>query len=118
MYAALVERVSGVVYPAGANDFALTCSALGSGTWPDRPGRENPGDSNWGDSDWYEADLGQMLWAGRGGDAVQMVMAVSAIANDGKMVVPQVVLSILDEAPVQHSTQIAGMPISKETRRP
>jgi cell division protein FtsI/penicillin-binding protein 2 len=70
-----------------------------------------------GDADWYDADLGTNAF-GQGVSAtpVQMLMAVSAIANNGKMVTPHVVRSLIDNGR-QYNTplQIAGVPISAET---
>ncbi len=49
---------------------------------------------------------------------IQMVMAVSAIANDGKMMAPHVLKAIVDNGK-QYNThpQIAGTPISAQTAR-
>jgi cell division protein FtsI/penicillin-binding protein 2 len=70
-----------------------------------------------GDADWYDADLGTNAFGqGVSATTVQMLMAISAIANDGKMVTPHVVRSLIDNGR-QYNTpiQIAGMPISAET---
>jgi cell division protein FtsI/penicillin-binding protein 2 len=72
-----------------------------------------------GDGDWYEADLGTNSF-GQGVSAtpMQMVTAISALANDGKMVTPHVVRAVIDQGHQYDITpQIAGMPISKETAR-
>jgi cell division protein FtsI/penicillin-binding protein 2 len=70
-----------------------------------------------GDSDWYEADLGTNAFGqGVSVTPVQMLMGVSAIANDGQMVVPRIVRSVVDRDRQYDTTiQIAGEPISKET---
>lgn len=70
-----------------------------------------------GDSDWYEADLGTNSFGqGVSVTPVQMVMAVSAIANDGKMVTPRVVKSMHDRGREYNtSAQIAGMPMSADS---
>lgn len=70
-----------------------------------------------GDSDWYEADLGTNAFGqGISVTPVQMLMALSAVANDGKMVVPRIVHSVVDrDRQYNTSIQIAGEPISKET---
>ena len=70
-----------------------------------------------GDSDWYEADLGTNAFGqGISVTPVQMLMGLSAIANDGKMVVPRIVHSVVDrDRQYNTSIQIAGQPISKET---
>lgn len=70
-----------------------------------------------GDEDWYEADLGTNAF-GQGVSAtpLQMAVAVSAIANDGKMVAPRIVRSLVNEGH-QFNTEprVIGMPISAET---
>jgi len=70
-----------------------------------------------GDSDWYEADLGTNSFGqGVAVTPIQMVMAISAVANDGKMVIPRIVLSFVDQnRQYNTSPQIAGEPISAET---
>ena len=51
-----------------------------------------------GDADWYDADLGTNAF-GQGVSAtpIQMAAAVSAIANDGKMMAPHIVRSIINK---------------------
>jgi cell division protein FtsI/penicillin-binding protein 2 len=70
-----------------------------------------------GDSDWYEADLGTNSFGqGVAVTPIQMVMAISAVANDGKMVIPRIVLSFVDQnRQYNTSPQIAGEPISADT---
>lgn len=70
-----------------------------------------------GDSDWYEADLGTNAFGqGIAATPVQMMMAVSAIANDGQMVAPRIVHGVVDrDHQYNTSVQIAGTPISAET---
>lgn len=72
-----------------------------------------------GDGDWYPADLGTNTFGqGISVTPIQMVAAASAIANDGKMVVPHVVLITIDENyQYQTHTQTAGQPITTETAR-
>lgn len=72
-----------------------------------------------GDSDWYEADLATNSFGqGISATPVHMAMAVSAIANDGKMVTPRILLSMVDKGRQYNTTpQIAGMPISAEAAR-
>lgn len=72
-----------------------------------------------GDSDWYEADLATNSF-GQGVSAtpVQMLMAVSALANEGKMVTPRILRSVIDKGRQYNtSPQIVGMPISTEAAR-
>jgi len=70
-----------------------------------------------GDSDWYEADLGTNAFGqGVSVTPVQMLMAVSAIANDGQMVVPRIIRAVVDRDRQYDTTiQIAGEPITEET---
>jgi cell division protein FtsI/penicillin-binding protein 2 len=70
-----------------------------------------------GDSDWYEADLGTNAFGqGISVTPVQMLMGVSALANDGKMVVPRIVHGVVDRGRQYNtSVQVAGMPISAKT---
>jgi cell division protein FtsI/penicillin-binding protein 2 len=70
-----------------------------------------------GDEDWYEADLGTNAFGqGVAVTPVQMLMAVSALANHGQMVFPRIVLSIIDEGKqYDTSPRISGTPISAKT---
>ena len=72
-----------------------------------------------GDSDWYAADLGTNAFGqGISVTPVQMVMAISAIANDGKMMLPHVLHSIVNNGhQYELQPQVAGVPISSETAR-
>jgi cell division protein FtsI/penicillin-binding protein 2 len=79
---------------------------------------ENPGRlKRPGDADWYEADLGTNSFGqGIAATPVQMVMAISAIANEGQMVTPRILKAIVDNGRQYNtSPQIAGMPISDDT---
>ena len=71
-----------------------------------------------GDGDWYEADLATNSFGqGLSATPLQMLMAVSAVANDGKMVVPHVLRSLIDRGSQQDylTETIAGLPISAKT---
>lgn len=72
-----------------------------------------------GDADWYDADLGTNSF-GQGVSAtpLQMAVAVSAIANDGKLMAPRIVQSIVNNGH-QFDTEprVAGVPIKAETAR-
>jgi len=70
-----------------------------------------------GDSDWYEADLGTNAFGqGIAVTPVQMLMAVSAIANNGQMVAPRIIQGVVNkERQYNTSPQITGTPISAET---
>lgn len=69
------------------------------------------------DKDWHPADLGTNAF-GQGimVTPVQMLGAISAIANDGNAVLPHVVKAVVNDGQ-QHdfSSQITGSPISAET---
>ncbi|OQY36158.1 MAG: hypothetical protein B6I38_00300 [Anaerolineaceae bacterium 4572_5.1] len=74
---------------------------------------------NYLSSDWHKSELGTNSF-GQGIEvtSVQMLKAVSAIANNGMMVSPRIVRAIVDqeyryEAPID----FAGSPISEETAR-
>jgi cell division protein FtsI/penicillin-binding protein 2 len=72
-----------------------------------------------GDEDWYEADLGTNSFGqGVAVTPIQMVMAVSAIANEGQMVVPHVLKSLINNGrQYDPPPQVAGVPISAKTAR-
>jgi cell division protein FtsI/penicillin-binding protein 2 len=72
-----------------------------------------------GDDDWYMVDLGTNSFGqGVAVTPIQMAMAATALANDGKMVVPHVVRSIITEGRQYNTpTQVAGTPISAQTAR-
>jgi len=72
-----------------------------------------------GDTDWYSVDLGTNAF-GQGVTVtpLQMLMAASAIANQGKMVTPHVLYSMLrDGHQYNVPSQYAGSPIKAETAR-
>jgi len=70
-----------------------------------------------GDPDWYEADLATNAFGqGIAVTPVQMLMAISAIANQGKMVTPRIVYGVVDrEHQYNTSVQVAATPISSKT---
>lgn len=70
-----------------------------------------------GDADWYPADLGTNPFGqGLAATPLQMVMAASAIANEGQMVIPHIVKAVVqDGSQYNISPQFAGAPISAET---
>ena len=72
-----------------------------------------------GDSDWYSVDLGTNAFGqGVAVTPLQMLMAVSAVANDGRMVTPHVLYAMLrDGHQYNVPSQYAGSPISAETAR-
>jgi cell division protein FtsI/penicillin-binding protein 2 len=72
-----------------------------------------------GDSDWYEADLGTNAFGqGVSVTPLQMAAAAAAIANDGKMMAPHVVRSLISKGYQKDvEQQVVSMPISAETAR-
>ncbi len=72
-----------------------------------------------GDQDWYEVDLGTNAFGqGVAVSPIQMMAAVSAIANKGRMVRPHVLRSIVsDGQQVDIAVEPVGMPIRPETAR-
>jgi cell division protein FtsI/penicillin-binding protein 2 len=72
-----------------------------------------------GDGDWYPVDLGTNAFGqGIAVTPLQMLMAASAIANEGKMATPHVLYSMLrDGHQYNVPSQYAGSPISTATAR-
>jgi cell division protein FtsI/penicillin-binding protein 2 len=72
-----------------------------------------------GDGDWYPVDLGTNAFGqGVAVTPLQMLMAASAIANEGKMATPHVLYAMLrDGHQYNVPSQYAGSPISTETAR-
>jgi cell division protein FtsI/penicillin-binding protein 2 len=73
-----------------------------------------------GDTDWYEAELGTNSFGqGVAVTPIQMVMAISAVANaKGEMMMPHVMQSMVrDGFQYTPTSQIVGRPISAETAR-
>jgi cell division protein FtsI/penicillin-binding protein 2 len=70
-----------------------------------------------GDTDWYPVDLGTNAFGqGISVTPMQMLMAVSAIANNGRMVTPHVLYSMLrDGHQYNVPSQYVGQPISVQT---
>jgi cell division protein FtsI/penicillin-binding protein 2 len=72
-----------------------------------------------GDSDWYAADLGTNAFGqGVSVSPVQLASAISALANDGAIVTPHVVRSVVTED-FQHDIEqaVVSRPVSVETAR-
>jgi cell division protein FtsI/penicillin-binding protein 2 len=70
-----------------------------------------------GDTDWYEADLGTNAFGqGVAATPIQMASAISAVANQGKMMVPHIVRArIIDGHQYDTEPRVAAMPISSQT---
>ena len=72
-----------------------------------------------GDADWYDADLGVNAF-GQGVSAtpIQMAAAISAAANDGKIMQPHIVRSIINKGYQQDiEPRVAGIVVRPETAR-
>lgn len=73
-----------------------------------------PGDGNWYDVDLATNSFGQGLAV----TPIQMVAAVGALANEGKMMAPHVLLSAVTNGRQYNTTsQVIGTPISPETAK-
>lgn len=72
-----------------------------------------------GDEDWYEADLGTNSFGqGVAVTPLQIAMAVSAVANEGKLPAPQIIHSFIDKNHQFYTDpRWVGRPISAETAR-
>jgi cell division protein FtsI/penicillin-binding protein 2 len=70
-----------------------------------------------GDSDWYPVDLGTNSFGqGVAVTPIQMMAAVSAVANDGRMVTPHVLYGMVrDGRQYNVPAQFSGSPISTQT---
>ena len=70
-----------------------------------------------GDTDWYPVDLGTNAFGqGLSVTPVQMIMAASAIANQGKMVQPHILKATIENGEMQlKSIEIVGNPITAQT---
>lgn len=70
-----------------------------------------------GDSDWYPVDLGTNSFGqGVAVTPIQMMAATSAVANDGRMVIPHVLYAMVREGRQYNvPAQYGGSPISTQT---
>ncbi len=70
-----------------------------------------------GDSDWYEADLGTNSFGqGVSVTPLQMAVAASAIANDGKIMAPHIVRARVAQGyQIEVKPEVLSAPLSKET---
>jgi cell division protein FtsI/penicillin-binding protein 2 len=70
-----------------------------------------------GDSDWYAAELGTNAFGqGVSVTPIQIAAAISALANDGKIMAPHIVRSVINEG-YQHDIEqrVVSQPIRAET---
>jgi cell division protein FtsI/penicillin-binding protein 2 len=70
-----------------------------------------------GDDDWYDSDLGTNAFGqGVSATALQMITAISAIANDGRMMAPHVLRGYVDKGYQYNiAPQVLGIPVSAKT---
>lgn len=103
----------------GADSFYTYMNAFGFGhiTGIDITGEVTGRLKEPGDDDWWPADLGTNTFGqGISITPIQMMQAVSALANEGRMVVPHVLKAFVDNGnQIPTHVQYAGSPISKET---
>lgn len=103
----------------GANNFYNYMDAFGLGhlTGIDLAGESAGRLKVPGDADWYPVDLGTNAFGqGVAVTPIQMLAAVSAVANDGRMVTPHVLLGMVREGRQYNvPAQFAGSPISLQT---
>ena len=72
-----------------------------------------------GDENWWEVNLGTNSFGqGVSMTPIQFTTAISAIANEGKMMAPHVLKSVIDnDRQYDYTPQVIGNPISRETAR-
>ena len=103
----------------GAEDFYSYVEDFGFGfnTGVDLAGEAYGQVKEPGDRNWYPADLATNTFGqGIAVTPIQMVMAVSALMNEGQMVIPHIVKSLVqDGGQYNISPQYAGTPISAQT---
>ena len=103
----------------GTKDFYAYMQAFGVGhlTGIDLAGEVHGRLKMPGDEDWYDADLGTNAF-GQGVSAtpLQMAAGIAAVANDGIMMAPHIVRSVVNDG-YQHDIEkrIVSMPIKAET---
>ncbi|MBI4927760.1 MAG: penicillin-binding protein 2 [Anaerolineae bacterium] len=70
-----------------------------------------------GDSAWYDVNLGTNSFGqGIAATPIQMVAAISSVANDGRMMTPHVLKSVIDNGEQYNNPpQVVGTPITAET---
>ncbi len=103
----------------GAGDFYAYLEQFGIGhsTGVDLAGEASGRLKIPGDEDWFAADLGTNSFGqGVAVTPVQMLMAVSALANNGQMVAPHVLHAMVNNGhQYTPQTQVVGYPIQAET---
>jgi cell division protein FtsI/penicillin-binding protein 2 len=103
----------------GAKDFYSYMRAFGIGhaSGVDLAGEQSGRLKVPGDEDWYDADLGTNAFGqGVAATPLQMAAAISAVANDGKMMAPHIVRAIVDKGhQFNIEPRVISVPIRKET---
>lgn len=113
--------LSWIAQQIGANDFYEYMQNFGIGR---RSGIDLAGEARGrlkipGDGDWYEAELATNSFGqGVSATALQMASAASALANDGKIMAPHIVTSMIHKGQ-QHDigNHVIAEPIRAETAR-
>jgi cell division protein FtsI/penicillin-binding protein 2 len=105
----------------GANKFYQYMQSFGIGhvTGVDLAGEASGRLKMPGDNDWYAADLGTNAFGqGVAATPIQMAVAISAVANRGVMMAPQIVDSVISEG-YQHKIErrVIGVPLKAETAK-
>jgi cell division protein FtsI/penicillin-binding protein 2 len=105
----------------GPSDFYASIDAFGFGR---QTGIELAGESagevrRYSDGNWYPSDLATNSFGqGIAVTPIQMITALSAIANDGQMMTPHIVQAVIDQGQQYNTTpQVIASPISAETAR-
>ncbi len=105
----------------GARDFYSYMRSFGIGqqTGVDLAGEATGRLKVPGDKDWFDADLGTNAFGqGVAATPLQMAVAISAVANDGKIMAPHIVRSIIDQGhQFNIEPRLISIPIQKETAR-
>lgn len=72
-----------------------------------------------GDEHWYDANLATNAFGqGVAATPIQMITAISAVANEGKMMAPHVLYAVIDQGRQRTTTPLViGKPISAQTAR-
>lgn len=94
----------------------LSAFGIGQATNIDLSGEATGRVKRPGDPDWYESDLGTNAFGqGVATTPIQLLTAISAVANGGAMMQPHLLEKVVDED-VAHSTQpqVLGRPISAD----
>jgi cell division protein FtsI/penicillin-binding protein 2 len=105
----------------GTKDFYHYMQTFGIGrmTGVDLAGENSGRLKTPGDKDWYDADLGANSFGqGVATTPIQMVTAVSAIANEGKIMAPHVVRSIVNKGyQTDIEKRVIAAPVRPETAK-